>query len=146
MGYGLLPTCLPAIRRDRCSGPYSGGDGSGRSRFCCGNGDVTRKREEEDVGAKDPPPKRARAVEEPTYLPSVPATTLAPGALRHKLNLLSPSSGERSRYLVVLMLIVHQGSRKCDHDGYSVARRYHRRGSKQLFKDVGVLIRSKSWH
>jgi len=26
---------------------------------------------------------------------------------------------------------VYQGSRKCDHDGYSVARRYHTRGSKQ---------------
>ena len=53
------------------------------------------------------------------------------GALRHKLHLLSASSGEGSRYLAVLMLIVHQGSRKCDHDDYSVACRYHSRGSKQ---------------
>jgi len=132
LGYGRLPICLPASRRDRCSDPYSGGDGSGRSRFCSGG--VTRKREEEDVGAKDPTPKRARTVEEPTYLPPVPVTTLAP---RHMLNLLGPPSGERSRYLAVLMLTVHQGSGRCDNDGYSVARRYHSRGCKQTLQGCG---------
>jgi len=50
-----------------------------RTRFCCGG--VTRKREEQEVGAKDLPPKRARTVEEPTYLPPVPATALVPGHL-----------------------------------------------------------------
>ena len=79
MGYGRLPICLPASRRDRCSGPYSGG-GWRRTLSLLLRG-VTRKREEEDVGAKDPPPKRAMTVEEPTYIPPVPATALAPGHL-----------------------------------------------------------------
>ena len=59
---------------------------------------------------------------------------LTPGALRHKLNLLSPSIGERSLFPAVLTLIVYQGSRKRGHDGYSVARRYHSRGSKQTLQ------------
>jgi hypothetical protein len=44
---------------------------------------------------------------------------------------MSPSSGERSRFLAVLTLTVYQGPRKCDHDGYSDTLRYHSGGSKQ---------------
>jgi len=81
-----------------------------------GSGGVKRKREGDDVGVKDSPSRGARTVE-PAYLPCVPATALTHGALRHKLNPLSPSSVERSRFLENLTLIVLQGSRKCDHDG-----------------------------
>jgi len=70
---------------------------------------------EREMRVKDSPSRGARTVE-PAYLPRVPATALTPGALRHKLNPLSPSSGERSRFLENLTLIVLQGSRKCDHD------------------------------
>ena len=80
-----------------------------------GNRGVERKREGDGDGVKDSPSRRAKAVE-PAYPPPVPATALTPGALRHKLNPLGPSSGERSRFIAMLTLIVHQGSRKCDHD------------------------------
>jgi len=57
------------------------------------------EREEEDIGVKDSPSNMARVmtktVERPTYPSPVPATTLTPGGMRHKLNPLSPSSGER---------------------------------------------------
>jgi hypothetical protein len=46
-----------------------------------GNGGVKRKREEEDVGVKDSPSKRAKTVEEPAYPPPVPATALTPGGI-----------------------------------------------------------------
>ena len=46
-----------------------------------GNGGVKRKREEEDVGVNDSPSKRAKTVEEPTYLPPVPATAVTPGGI-----------------------------------------------------------------
>jgi len=96
-----------------------------------GSGGVKREREEEEVGVKDSSPMKPKTVEGPAYPPPVPATTLTPGVLRHKLNPLIPSSGERARFLAVFTLVVHQGSRECDHDGYSVARRYHSRGSEQ---------------
>ncbi len=43
-----------------------------------GSGGVKRKREEEDVGVKDSPPKRVKTVEEPPYPQPVPATALTP--------------------------------------------------------------------
>ena len=46
-----------------------------------GNGGVKRKREEEDVGMKDSPSKRAKTAEEPVYPPPVPATALTPGGI-----------------------------------------------------------------
>ena len=45
-----------------------------------GSGGVKRKREEE-VGVKDPPPKRVKIVEEPPHLQPVPATALTPGGV-----------------------------------------------------------------
>jgi hypothetical protein len=46
-----------------------------------GNGGAKRKREEEDVGVKDSPSKKARTIEEPAYPPPVPATALTPGGI-----------------------------------------------------------------
>ena len=46
-----------------------------------GNGGDKRKREEEDVGVKESPPKKVKTVEEPPYPQPVPATALTPGAV-----------------------------------------------------------------
>jgi hypothetical protein len=94
-----------------------------------GNGGVKRKREEEDFGVKDSSSKRTTNVEGLAYLPPVPAPPLRLEVLRLNLNPLSPTSSDRPLFIVVLMLVVHQG--RCDHDGYSVARRCNSRGSKQ---------------
>ena len=46
-----------------------------------GNGGVKRKREEEDIGMKDSPSKKAKTAEEPEYPPPVPATALTLGGI-----------------------------------------------------------------
>jgi hypothetical protein len=43
-----------------------------------GNEGVKREREEEDVGVKDSPSKRAKTVEGPAYPPPVPVTAVTP--------------------------------------------------------------------
>jgi len=79
-----------------------------------GNGCVKLKKEEEEVGVKYSPSKRAKKVEEPAYPPLVPATTFTPGGIEAQAQPAEPSSGERSQLLAVLTLIAYQGSRKCD--------------------------------
>ena len=83
-----------------------------------GNGCVKRKREEEEVGVKYSPSKRAKTVEEPVYPPLVPTTVLSPGGIEAQAQPAERSGGERSRLLAVLTLIAYQGSRKCDRHSY----------------------------
>lgn len=46
-----------------------------------GNGGSKRKREEEDVGVKDSPSKRAKTIEESAGLPPAPEAALTPGGI-----------------------------------------------------------------
>ena len=134
MGYNRLSICLPESRRDHSEGPYSEGDGSARSCCCCGK----RRCQAQEMGKGCW--RGIRRLKGPGLLRNLHYRGLSRrpllrlGALRHKVNPLSPSIGERSLFLAVLTLIVHQGSRTCDQDGYSVARGYHSRGSKQALQ------------
>ena len=110
-----------------------------------GNGGVKRKREGDDVGVKDSPSRRAKAVE-PAYPPPVPTTALTPRALRYKLNPLSPSSGESSRFIAMLTLIVHQGSRNAIMMVTQLPAGTTAEDLNKLFKDMSALIRSKLRH
>jgi len=69
-------------------------------------------RERKGMLEKGSKSKVTKTVEEPASPPPIPATALMPGGIGHKVNLLSPSSGARSLFLVVLTLIVYQRSRK----------------------------------
>ena len=55
-----------------------------------GNEGIKRKREEANVGVKDSLPKRAKAVEEPAYLPPVPVTALPPGGIKTQAQPVEP--------------------------------------------------------
>ena len=102
------------------------------------------KREEEDVGVKDSPSKRAKTVEEPAYPPSVPATTPTPGRIEAQAHPLSPSNGERS-------LTINGQWSSCTRDRENakmmVARLPAGTTAEDLnkpFKDASDLIRGKS--
>jgi hypothetical protein len=55
-----------------------------------GNGGVKRKREEEDVGVKDSPSKRAKNVEEPAVPLAAPVAALMPGRVDAQAQLAEP--------------------------------------------------------